>query len=78
MTGKNLLAALAFAALAVTAFPAAAAKNEGREMAPAQQYKNCMALARRNPEKAFGAALAWRDMDGLDGAKAIRRSRPTI
>lgn len=68
MTGKNLLAALAFAALAVAAFPLAAAKNKGREIAPAQQYKNCMALARRNPEEAFSAALAWRDMGGGDAA----------
>jgi regulator of sirC expression with transglutaminase-like and TPR domain len=69
MAGKNLVAAFAFAALALAALPVAtAAKDKGREIAPARRYKNCMALARRNPDEAFGVALAWRDMGGGEAA----------
>ncbi|HEC90779.1 MAG TPA: tetratricopeptide repeat protein [Alphaproteobacteria bacterium] len=74
MTGKNLLAALAFAAVAVAALPDPAAsgreKQESRGLGidPARRYEACMALTRRNPEQAFGAALAWRDMGGGEAA----------
>ncbi len=66
MTGKTLIAVLVFAALAVTALAATAAekKSKGREIDNARRYEACMALTRRNPEEAFGAALAWRDMGG--------------
>ena len=73
MTGKNLLAALAFAALAVTTQAPAASAGEKQEskglgIDPARRYEACMALARRNPEQAFGMALAWRDMGGGEAA----------
>ena len=46
----------------MSADPAAAA-----EIDHARQYRVCMALAQRDPEEAFEAAIAWR---GLGGGKA--------
>ncbi len=67
MTGKITTATLAVTVFAVTALSAAAATaaaNKSWEIDNARRYKACMTLTRRNPEEAFAAALAWRDMGG--------------
>lgn len=56
---------LPFAVCAVLAgTPAAAA-----EIDHARQYEACMALAERDAQQAFDAALAWRDLGGGEGAE---------
>lgn len=36
---------------------------------PAKRYRDCMVLARQNPDKGFDAALAWKGLGGGDAAE---------
>jgi tetratricopeptide (TPR) repeat protein len=59
-----MLKALCIGAIGLLAVAGAVAE----EIDHARQYEACMALADREPDDAFDAALAWRDMGGGDAA----------
>ncbi len=54
-------------ALAIAAGVAAAAVAQ--ETDPKQRYRECLALAREDPEEAFEQAIAWRDLGGGNAAR---------
>lgn len=58
--------------------PALAAPSEGQKIIPAWDYRECMTLARENPELGFGRATRWLGLGGGDAAhhcKAAARTR---